>query len=129
MAGGGGIDDSLSLLEHSEANQMPSCGYYLKLHVTKVLVMLENFQGSFLSQAQTQGCLCISGTMMCVWGEVDLSLATHGKEPQLSLGKFAFYVPTEKTAGLSWGTYWNDIFFCHDGYISQPVHLVEGKLF
>ena len=88
---------------------MQSCGYYLKLDVTKVLMMLENFQGSSLSQAQIQGCLCISGTIMCVWGEVELSFVLV-KEPQLSLGKFAFYVPTEKTAGFSWGNYWNDIF-------------------
>lgn len=46
---GGGADDNLSLLEHSEANRVHSCGYYLKLHVTKVLVMLEISQGPCLT--------------------------------------------------------------------------------
>ena len=127
MGGRGGADDNLSLLEHSEANQMHSCGYYLKLHIANMLVMLENFLGSSLSQAQIQGCLCISGTIMCVWGEVELSFVLV-KELQLSLGKFAFCVPTEKTAGCPGGTT-GMTFFWHDGYISQPVHLVEENSF
>lgn len=59
----GGADDNLSFLEHSGANQMHFYGYILKLHVMKVLVMLENIHGFTLSQAQMQSCLCVSGAI------------------------------------------------------------------
>ena len=111
----GGADDNLSFLEHSGANQMHSCGYILKLHVMKVLVMLENIHGFTLSQAQMQSCLCVSGAITCMWGEVELSLATHVicacQRTTASFGKMRFFcVPTENTTGLSGSNHWDGIF-------------------
>lgn len=122
-----GADDNLSLLEHSEANQMHSCGYYLKLHVTKVLVMLENFQGSFLHKHRHRLSLHFRYHDVCV-GRGWIVPCHPWQRTTAFLGKFAFYVPTERQQGCPEGPT-GMTFFWHDGYISQPVHLVEENSF
>lgn len=125
---GVGADDNLLSLLTFWGKPNALLWVFSLLHVfTKVLQMLK-LPRSFFHKHRHRLSLHFRYHDVCV-GRVELSLATHGKEPQLSLGKWFLMSQQKVTAGLSWGTYWNDIFSWRDGYISQPVHFGGGKLF